>query len=257
MLFGLLVAGCNTTKPTKAEPQLDQVGERCTDQSSCISLLKKRISSNWRIPHTYKEGMWAKVEVSVDKDYNVINVYTLKNRGDRRFADSIEVAILKSSPFTVLSGVKGEGEVSISKVVLTFNPNPDFQSQSSAHEMYHKAFDYMKLNKLNEAIRQFEMVYKGYPDTKYGMNSQYWLGELHYANSDISQAWRYFERVSSIKDASKRADSLYKLGHIMEMKGDLKSAKAYFMKVLSEYKGTSLARLTHKRMIELGMDVDL
>ncbi|MEW8420745.1 MAG: tetratricopeptide repeat protein [Candidatus Thiodiazotropha sp.] len=52
-------------------------------------------------------------------------------------------------------------------------------------------------------------------------------------------------------------DSLYKLGKIMELNGDLKRAKQYYMKILTQYKGTVLARLTRKRMNELGMDVNL
>ncbi|MEW7988876.1 MAG: tetratricopeptide repeat protein [Candidatus Thiodiazotropha sp.] len=257
MFIGLLVTGCNTTKLAKIEPQLDQNIQVCTDRNDCIGLVKKSISSNWRIPYTYKKGMWAKIEITLDKDYNVINIYPLVNRGDWRFADSVEAAIVKSSPFTVLDGLKWQNDESISKIVLIFNPNPEFKSQNPADEMYRQAFEYMKLKNFNEAINQFEMIYKEYPNTKYGLNSKYWLGELHYSNRNISQAINCFEIVIADKDSPKRVDSLYKLGKIMELNGDLKRAKQYYMKILTQYKGTVLARLTRKRMNELGMDVNL
>ncbi|MGE9665835.1 tol-pal system protein YbgF, partial [Escherichia coli] len=77
----------------------------------------------------------------------------------------------------------------------------------------------------------------------------YWLGQLNYNKGKKDDAAFYFASVvKNFPKSPKAADAMYKVGVIMQDKGDTAKAKAVYQQVITKYPGTDGAKQAQKRL---------
>ncbi len=80
-------------------------------------------------------------------------------------------------------------------------------------------------------------------------NANYWLGQLNYNKGKKDDAAYYFASVvKNYPKSPKAADAMFKVGVIMQDKGDTAKAKAVYQQVISKYPGTDGAKQAQKRL---------
>lgn len=116
-------------------------------------------------------------------------------------------------------------------VVGVVNSAPSATSQLSGGEMqaYRAAID-LVLNKNDYAQGEvlLQNYIRDYPNGKYLVNCQYWLGQIYLAKSDYEQAKQRFLIVSGQHPKHDKApDARFKLGKVYHLLGDSANAKPY------------------------------
>ena len=72
-----------------------------------------------------------------------------------------------------------------------------------------------------------------YPDSTYQPNANYWLGQLNYNKGRKDDAAFYFASVvKNYPKSPKAPDAMFKVGVIMQDKGDTAKAKAVYQQVI-------------------------
>ncbi|QJD57538.1 tol-pal system protein YbgF [Pseudomonas sp. gcc21] len=136
---------------------------------------------------------------------------------------------------------------------------PDGASQSAPADpereklLYEAAFDLVKTRDFEKAAMAFNAFLRRYPDSTYAGNAQYWLGEVHLAQSDLDSAGRAFAQViSNFQGHRKEADALYKLADVERRLGNPDKARQLYQEVLSKHPGSSAAQLARRDLDNLG-----
>ncbi|MDR6282149.1 tol-pal system protein YbgF [Klebsiella variicola] len=84
-------------------------------------------------------------------------------------------------------------------------------------------------------------------------NANYWLGQLNYNKGKKDDAAFYFASVvKNYPKSPKAPDAMFKVGVIMQDKGDTAKAKAVYQQVISKFPGTDGAKQAQKRLNALG-----
>ncbi|MCM1324519.1 MAG: tol-pal system protein YbgF [Acetobacter sp.] len=84
-------------------------------------------------------------------------------------------------------------------------------------ELYEKALNDLKANKLSDAETKFSQFLTSYPKDTLAGNAQYWLGEVYYKQQNFAKAAVAFkEGYSKYPEGSKGPDCLLKLGLSMK-----------------------------------------
>jgi len=94
----------------------------------------------------------------------------------------------------------------------------------------------------DDAMVAFQNFIKNYPDSTYLPNANYWLGKKDDA------AYYFASVVKNYPKSPKAADAMFKVGVIMQDKGDTAKAKAVYQQVISKYPGTDGAKQAQKRL---------
>ncbi len=130
---------------------------------------------------------------------------------------------------------------------------PAIAAPSSEKEAYESAVKLVLQDKQYEkAIVAFKGFITKYPNSAYGANAHYWLGQLLYNSGKREEAKAEFVTVAeTYPDSNKRADALLKIGIIAEYQGQLKEAKGYYQKVVEGYPDSSSAQLAKPRLAAL------
>jgi tol-pal system protein YbgF len=119
-------------------------------------------------------------------------------------------------------------------------------------EAYEKIFPLVRGKKYAQAITAYQQFLANYPASKYSANAHYWLGQVHYVQSQLEPAIRQFQLVSDkFASSSKAPDALLKLGIIYMQQNKTEEAKAMFSKLSREFPGTSSSRIAERRLKEL------
>lgn len=119
--------------------------------------------------------------------------------------------------------------------------------------LYEAAFDLVKARDFEKAIMAFNAFLRRYPDSNYAGNAQYWLGEVHLAESDLDSAGRAFAQVvSNFQGHRKEADALYKLADVERRLGNADKARQLYQEVLAKHPNSSAAQLARRDMDNLG-----
>lgn len=88
------------------------------------------------------------------------------------------------------------------------------QSDTDGKRAYSQAFNVLKEGDYSKAIGEFKDFMKTYPDSRYVVNAQYWLGEAYYASRDYKSALEVFQGiVDSNPKSSKALDAELKIGY--------------------------------------------
>lgn len=119
--------------------------------------------------------------------------------------------------------------------------------------MYEAAFDLVKQRDFEKAAMAFSAFVRRYPDSEYAGNAQYWLGEVHLAQSDLQSAGQAFAQVPArYPGHRKEADALYKLADVERRLGNAQKARELYQEVLSKHPNTSAAQLARRDLESLG-----
>jgi len=135
----------------------------------------------------------------------------------------------------------------------SLNTDIGYSNNLSENESYDRAVNLvLKDKRYEQAITEFKLFNKKYPNSTYAPNAHYWLGQLLFNKGDLAQAEQEFSTVvEQFKDSSKRSDSLLKLAAIAQKQNNKYKAMALYKKVIAQYPNTSTAKLARARLASL------
>jgi tol-pal system protein YbgF len=124
----------------------------------------------------------------------------------------------------------------------------------SQKQQYLAAYETLRNGQNVHSISAFESLINEFPRGEYAAKSQYWLGEAYKANRDLRSAKKAFIKVvTDYSGSTKVPDALLKLGYIeLEQKNTVK-AKSYLSKISKNYSGTTAAYLAKKKLMQMGV----
>ncbi|MCD9543893.1 tol-pal system protein YbgF [Photobacterium carnosum] len=170
------------------------------------------------------------------------NSYDIKQMKERQRQLYNDVDQLSRQPVKATPAVKAVSHTSVETYSKNMNENDAYQN---AVNLILKKKDYQG------ATQAFESFLITYPESVYRPNASYWLGQLHFAQNDLVQAAKNFAVVVSIKDSSKRANALLKLGVIAERGNDTVKAMSYYTQVEKEYPNSTSAKQAQSALLKL------
>lgn len=119
----------------------------------------------------------------------------------------------------------------------------------SDRDNYQAAFELLKEQRYEPAAMAFEQFLVTYPDSELADNAQYWLAESHYVTQKFTEALEQFELViRKFPDSRKVPDALLKTGYCNYELKRWDAARASLGRVQSEYPETTAARLAGQRL---------
>lgn len=114
---------------------------------------------------------------------------------------------------------------------------------------YTQAFNTLKEGKYQQAIMAFNSFQQTYPESVYGANAQYWLGEAYSVSRDYKTALGEFQKVVSQYPQSNKAEgAMLKIGYTYYEMQDWVSAKTALDAVINKYPGTTVTRKAKERL---------
>jgi len=114
---------------------------------------------------------------------------------------------------------------------------------------YTQAFNTLKEGKYQQAIIAFKGFLQTYPDSIYGTNAQYWLGEAYSVTRDYKTALGEFQKViSQYPDSSKVEDAMLKIGYTYYEMRDWASAKSSLETVIAKFPSSTVSRKAKERL---------
>ncbi len=129
-----------------------------------------------------------------------------------------------------------------SKTTKTLNPE----------DMYNKAYTYINKKKHKTAIKKMREFIKTYPKHSLADNALYWIGEIHYAESEWDKAILEFENVQvQYPKGDKAPAALLKQGYAFLQLGDPATAKIVLKKVISKFPKSSEAGKAQRKLDKL------
>ncbi len=114
---------------------------------------------------------------------------------------------------------------------------------------YAHAFNTLKEGKYQQAILAFKRFQKNYPESVYGANAQYWLGEAYSVSRDYKTALGEFQKVVSRYPKSNKVEgSMLKIGYTYYEMQNWASARTALEAVISKFPGTTVTRKAKERL---------
>ncbi|WP_068545070.1 tol-pal system protein YbgF [Thalassotalea crassostreae] len=138
-------------------------------------------------------------------------------------------------------------------VATNSNESVNYSSNLSENQLYDRAVNLvLKERKYELAIAEFKSFNQKYPNSSYSANAHYWLGQLLFNKGDLSGAETEFSNViDNYEDSTKRPDAMLKLGMVAQKQNNNAKAKSIYTKLISEYTGSSAAKLAETRLSSL------
>jgi len=114
---------------------------------------------------------------------------------------------------------------------------------------YSQAFNTLKEGKYQQAITAFNNFQQTYPDSIYGANAQYWLGEAYSVTRDYKTALAEFQKVvGQYPQSNKVEGAMLKIGYTYYEMRDWASAKTSLDAVIAKFPGTTVSRKAKERL---------
>jgi tol-pal system protein YbgF len=114
---------------------------------------------------------------------------------------------------------------------------------------YTQAYNTLKEGKYQQAIIAFNNFQQSYPDSVYGANAQYWLGEAYSVTRDYNTALGEFQKVvSQYPQSNKVEGAMLKIGYTYYEMSDWASAKKALDTVIAKFPGTTVSRKAKERL---------
>lgn len=114
---------------------------------------------------------------------------------------------------------------------------------------YTAAFNTLKQGKYQQSIAAFKAFQLSYPDSVYGANAQYWLGEAYSVSRDYKTALAEFQKVVSHYSGSNKVEgAMLKIGFTYYEMQDWQSAKSALQSVIKKYPSTTVSRKAKERL---------
>jgi len=123
---------------------------------------------------------------------------------------------------------------------------------STEQSIYSQAFDALKAGNYTVAISGFQDFLNQYPSSPLAPNAEYWLGEAHYVNRDLSSAASAFQAVlDKWPSSAKASDAMFDLANTQLAQGETAKGRATLHKVVSQFSGTDAASRAQARLKQL------
>jgi len=106
---------------------------------------------------------------------------------------------------------------------------------------YYAAYAFVKKKQYHLASKAYRKFLTDYPKTLYRYSANYWLGELASMDGDVKAAKRYYQRVLSNPKSYRAKDAMTKLAMIYVIEGNKTKAKRMFSDIVDRFKGTNAA----------------
>lgn len=157
-------------------------------------------------------------------------------------SDALASSIAPPSSAVNLPSVGSPGSVSESAPLALTN-------DKNGKTVYTQAFNTLKEGRYKQAIDEFKAFQKSYPESAYGANAQYWLGETYSVSRDYKTSLSEFQKVVSEYPKSNKVEgALLKIGFTYYEMQDWLSAKSALELVINKYPGTTVARKAKERL---------
>jgi len=111
---------------------------------------------------------------------------------------------------------------------------------------YQEALNEYKKRNYETAIRLFERLLQGYPNTNLSDNCQYWIGESYYGLGNYDQALVEFEKVFSYANSNKADAAQLKIGLCYLKLGKKEQARKAWERLLQKYPNSEYANLARR-----------
>ncbi len=147
--------------------------------------------------------------------------------------------------------VAGQSEQSASgDVAVPANNSPVSAGNPQAEEKaYLAAFELLKQGRYPDAISGFTGFLQQYPQSEYGDNAQYWLGESYYVSRDFPLSLQSFTKlVEQYPQSAKLPGALLKIGYINYERGNYEQARAALTRITRDFPQSSAAGLARQRL---------
>jgi tol-pal system protein YbgF len=151
--------------------------------------------------------------------------------------------IARNAPAPVGSGYGDDAPVAR-------RPAPGVLSNSEASEAaYRDAFTKLKAGQYEESIAAFNAYLQQYPDSQYGDNAQYWLGEAYYVMRQFEPAIEQYQKlVATYPDSQKQSHALLKIAYSYAELGSNDQALSVLNELKARFPGSAAARLADERI---------
>lgn len=116
---------------------------------------------------------------------------------------------------------------------------------SDAESLYNQAMDALTRSDYGAALGLFRQVVSGYPDTDFAAQSQYWIADIHYVQSQFDDAAAAFAAVlTRYPNAGRGPESMLKLGLSLLQTGKKPEACTTLTAIKTRYPNASEAVLS-------------
>lgn len=128
---------------------------------------------------------------------------------------------------------------------------PEETGTRDAKPLYDAAYRDLTQGNYQLALMEFREYLQRFPDTDLADNSQYWMGEVFYAQSQYDQAIEEFLKVvDRYPDADKVPAAYLKTAYSFERLGDMPTARRYLRLIMDRYPDSEESRLARRRLAE-------
>lgn len=115
--------------------------------------------------------------------------------------------------------------------------------------VYQAAFELIRNKRYDESIIALTQFIKKYPNSNLVGNAHYWLGEVQLVKANFTAAAATFNTLLTKYPTHRKVpDTKYKLGRAYRELGDTIRAKKLLQDVISNYAGTSTAKLAEAEL---------
>ncbi len=171
-----------------------------------------------------------------------LNDLEIKGGGSTLSASSSGIAVASAAS----SSVPPPGVAAPAASIMLATPVTGDKNGKTA---YTQAFNTLKEGKYQQAINELNTFQQTYPESVYGANAQYWLGEAYSVTRDYKMALSEFQKVvSQYPQSNKLEGAMLKIGYTFYEMRDWASARASLETVVNKFPGTTVTRKAKERL---------
>ena len=168
-----------------------------------------------------------------------VNEVVGSSTAKQRAVSSISSKKKVVSTATNTGGNKANSAITVNENSTTIKVGDD----EKGRDAYKAAYNKVKDRKFGDAKIAMVAFVGDYPGHRYVPNAYFWLGELHYHDSDLNQSKDAFSvLIDKYPEHRKVADAKFKLAKILHQQGDAKQAKALLESVINDHGSSRVAK---------------
>jgi tol-pal system protein YbgF len=236
-LVTVLAAGCASVPPDQDPTQI-----RLNDLDARVSKVERVVSNQSLVQLAQQvDTLQAEVRDLQGRIDNLENTNRELRKQQRDFYNALNRRV---------GAIQHGGSAGESSAGPSDEGSPAVSSTEQA--VYGQAFDALKAGSYSTAVSGFQGFLKQYPSSPLAPNAEYWLGEAHYVNRDLSAAQSAFQTVlDKWPSSSKAPDAMLDLGNTQLAQGDTAKGRATLRRVVSQFPGTNAASRAQARLKQL------
>ena len=137
------------------------------------------------------------------------------------------------------------------KISSSYTPGSGDVGYGEYEGRYDEALSLFHSHNYQDAIESFESLLAAQNNHSLADNSQYWIGECHYALGQYKKAIIDFEKVFTFPKSNKLDAAQFKLGLCQLRLGDKSKAREEFQRLVDQYPNSEYLRQARKHIQEL------